>query len=48
MLSLPNTLEATETQTQWRNLIDKGSQSLGHQLTEHQLGLLVSFFGAVS
>ena len=43
MLSLPNTLEITETQTQWRNLIDKGSQSLGHQLTEHQLSLLVSY-----
>ena len=43
MLPLPTNLEQTKTQIQWRDLIDTGSQTLGQQLTPHQLDLMVSF-----
>jgi 16S rRNA (guanine527-N7)-methyltransferase len=43
MLSTPALLDQTESNIQWRNLIHKGSQSLGLNLTAHQVNLLVSF-----
>lgn len=43
MLSTPTLLDQTESNIQWRNLIHKGSQSLGLNLTAHQVNLLVSF-----
>jgi 16S rRNA (guanine527-N7)-methyltransferase len=43
MISPTRVLDQNSTHTQWRNLIDKGSNSLRVTLTQDQLSLLVSY-----